>query len=66
MTRDASKERPDCAAETPSGRVASGAAPRRYTLDELLDGVTPQAMRAAFDWGDDVGREASREDGKLR
>jgi antitoxin MazE len=30
----------------------------RYTLDELLDGVTPEEMRAAFDWGPDVGREA--------
>lgn len=30
----------------------------RYTLDELLEGVTPQEMRTAFDWGPDVGREA--------
>jgi antitoxin MazE len=28
-----------------------------YTLDELLVGMTPKAMRAAFDWGPDVGRE---------
>jgi antitoxin MazE len=28
-----------------------------YNLDELLVGVTPKAMREAFDWGPDVGRE---------
>ena len=30
---------------------------RRYTLEELLDGMTPEAMQDAFDWGPDVGRE---------
>jgi antitoxin MazE len=29
----------------------------RDTLDELLVGVTPEAMHAAFDWGPDRGRE---------
>jgi antitoxin MazE len=29
----------------------------RYKLDELLRGMTPEAMREAFDWGPDVGRE---------
>ncbi len=29
----------------------------RYTLKELLQGMTPEAMREAFDWGPDVGRE---------
>ncbi len=28
-----------------------------YSLSELLDGLTPDAMHEAFDWGDDVGRE---------
>jgi len=28
-----------------------------YSLDELMKGVTPEAMREAFDWGQDVGRE---------
>ena len=28
-----------------------------YALDELLAGVTPEAMREAFDWGPDKGRE---------
>jgi antitoxin MazE len=30
----------------------------RYTLDELLRGMTPEAMHEAFDWGPDRGREA--------
>ena len=34
------------------------AVPRvRYRLDELLAGMTPDAMGKAFDWGEDVGRE---------
>jgi antitoxin MazE len=44
--------------EARRGEVVIRAAPPRYTLDGLLDGVTPEAMREAFDWGDDVGREA--------
>lgn len=28
-----------------------------YTLEELLIGMTPEAMHEAFDWGEDVGRE---------
>lgn len=28
-----------------------------FTLDGLLTGMTPEAMREAFDWGDDRGRE---------
>lgn len=28
-----------------------------YTLEELLEGMTPEAMHEAFDWGEDVGRE---------
>jgi antitoxin MazE len=30
---------------------------RRHVLAELLEGMTPQAMREAFDWGPDRGRE---------
>ena len=30
---------------------------RRYVLADLLEGVTPQAMREAFDWGPGRGRE---------
>ncbi|HYE52352.1 MAG TPA: AbrB/MazE/SpoVT family DNA-binding domain-containing protein [Azospirillaceae bacterium] len=28
-----------------------------FRLEELLDGVTPEAMADAFDWGPDAGRE---------
>ncbi len=28
-----------------------------YKLEELLSGITPKAMRKAFDWGPDKGRE---------
>ena len=28
-----------------------------YRLEELLEDMTPEAMRDAFDWGPDVGRE---------
>lgn len=29
----------------------------RYRIEELLTGITPAAMREAFDWGEDAGRE---------
>lgn len=29
-----------------------------YRLNDLLVGMNPDAMHDAFDWGDDVGREA--------
>ena len=44
--------------EARRGEVVIRSAQRRYTLRELLKGSTPEAMREAFDWGDDVGREA--------
>jgi antitoxin MazE len=28
-----------------------------YRVEDLLANVTPEAMRGAFDWGDDAGRE---------
>jgi antitoxin MazE len=28
-----------------------------YSLEDLLANMTPDAMREAFDWGEDVGRE---------
>lgn len=31
--------------------------PRAYSLADLLVNMTPDAMREAFDWGEDVGRE---------
>ncbi|HJU16666.1 MAG TPA: AbrB/MazE/SpoVT family DNA-binding domain-containing protein [Stellaceae bacterium] len=38
-------------------RIILTPARRRYVLAELLEGMTPQAMREAFDWGPDRGRE---------
>ena len=38
-------------------RIVITPARRRYVLSDLLDGMTPQAMREAFDWGPDRGRE---------
>lgn len=29
-----------------------------WRLEDLLAGMTPEAMHEAFDWGDDRGREA--------
>lgn len=44
--------------EARRGEVVIRAVQSRYTLRELLEGTTPEAMREAFDWGEDVGREA--------
>jgi antitoxin MazE len=38
-------------------RIVIKPARPRYVLAELLEGVTPEAMREAFDWGPDIGRE---------
>jgi len=38
-------------------RIVISVARPIYTLDELLAGMTPEAMHEAFDWGRDVGRE---------
>jgi antitoxin MazE len=40
-----------------NGRVVIVPARRRYVLAELLEDMTPEAMRDAFDWGPDLGRE---------
>jgi antitoxin MazE len=39
------------------GRIVISVERPVYTLDELLVGMTPEAMHEAFDWGEDVGRE---------
>ena len=39
------------------GEVVIRAVQPRYALSQLLEGTTPDAMRKAFDWGEDVGRE---------
>jgi antitoxin MazE len=32
----------------------------RYRVEDLVVGMTPEAMRDAYDWGPDVGREIIR------
>ena len=43
--------------EAEGERIIISPARRRYVLAELLEGMTPEAMREAFDWGPDRGRE---------
>jgi antitoxin MazE len=38
-------------------RIVITCAQPRYKLRDLLAGMTPEAMRDAFDWGPDVGAE---------
>jgi antitoxin MazE len=38
-------------------RLVVRAAPARWTLEDMLVGMTPKAMSEAFDWGRDQGRE---------
>jgi len=40
-----------------NGQIVVAPARPRPTLDELLVGMTPEAMHEAFDWGEAVGRE---------
>jgi len=44
--------------ETQDDRIVIAPIRPRYRLEELLQGMTPEAMRQAFDWGPDLGREA--------
>ena len=43
--------------EAEGNRIIISPARRRYVLADLLKGMTPEAMRQAFDWGPDRGRE---------
>ena len=43
--------------ETEGDRIIITPAKPRYILAELLKGMTPEAMREAFDWGPNTGRE---------
>ena len=43
--------------EADGDRIIIAPARPRYVLAELLKGMTPEAMREAFDWGPDKGRE---------
>ena len=36
--------------------IVEAVAPR-YSLDDLLANMTPETAHAAFEWGDEVGRE---------
>jgi antitoxin MazE len=40
-----------------AGRIVIALDRPVYALDELLSGMTPEALHAAFDWGPDRGRE---------
>ncbi|MGE0119759.1 MAG: AbrB/MazE/SpoVT family DNA-binding domain-containing protein [Dongiaceae bacterium] len=44
--------------EAKGDRIVISPARRAYTLEDMLEGMTPEAMRDAFDWGGDRGREA--------
>jgi antitoxin MazE len=43
--------------EADGDRIVITPSRRRYVLADLLHGMTPEAMREAFDWGPDSGRE---------
>jgi antitoxin MazE len=43
--------------EAHDGRIIISPARPRYVLADLLNGMTPEAMRDAFDWGPDKSRE---------
>jgi antitoxin MazE len=43
--------------ELDGSRLVISTAKQVYQLEELLRGMTPEAMHEAFDWGPDVGRE---------
>ncbi len=43
--------------EADGDRIVITPARQRYVLADLLQGMTPEAMRDAFDWGPDKGRE---------
>jgi antitoxin MazE len=44
--------------EAEDNRIVIVPSAPRYRLEDMLEGMTPEAMREAFDWGPDVGREA--------
>jgi antitoxin MazE len=39
--------------ESREDRIVIAPAISRYTLEDLLSGITPEAMHEAFDWGAD-------------
>ena len=45
--------------EAEGDRIIITPARRRYVLADLLKGMTPQAMREAFEWGPDKCRDTA-------
>ncbi len=45
--------------EAEGNRIIITRVRRRYVLADLLKGMTPQAMREAFEWGPDKGRDTA-------
>jgi antitoxin MazE len=39
------------------GRIIVEPVRKALTLEQMMENVTPEAMREAWDWGEDVGRE---------
>ena len=39
------------------GRIIVEPVRKTLTLEQMMENVTPEAMREAWDWGDDMGRE---------
>ncbi len=39
-------------------RVSVPSMPKKFSLDELLAGVTPENVHSAYDWGPAQGKEA--------
>jgi antitoxin MazE len=44
-----------------AGQIVIAPCRPHYVLKDLLVGMTPEAMREAFDWGGDIGRETPSE-----
>jgi antitoxin component of MazEF toxin-antitoxin module len=40
-----------------NGRLIVETVREAYTWAQMMENVTPEAMRDAFDWSDDLGRE---------
>jgi antitoxin MazE len=40
-----------------NGRIIVEPVRKTLTLEQMMENVTPEAMREAWDWGDDMGRE---------
>jgi antitoxin MazE len=43
--------------EVMDGKIIISPVQKKYQLDELLDGVTPELIGGEYDWGKPVGRE---------